>query len=100
MDVGIGLTVLYARHSCASQLLNIDRRLCPARHPHTNGMMKRFNDRISEVVNQSRFVSAAELEAKLDSYLKTCNHLIPQRALNHLLPVQARKDWQAENLNC
>ena len=76
--------------------LNIEHRLCPPRHPQTNGMVERFNGRISEVVNQTRFASAAELEATLDSYLKTYNHLIPQRALNHLSPVQALKNWQAK----
>jgi len=59
-------------------------------------MVERFNGRISEVVTQTRFASAAELEATLDSYLKTYNHLIPQRALKHLSPVQALKDWQAK----
>lgn len=76
--------------------LNIEHRLCPPRHPQTNGMVERFNGRISEVVNQTRFASAAELETTLDRYLKTYNHLIPQRALNHLSPVQALKNWQAK----
>ena len=76
--------------------LHIEHRLCPPRHPQTNGMVERFNGRISEVVSQTRFASAAELEATLDNYVKTYNHRIPQRALNHLSPVQALKKWQAE----
>ena len=76
--------------------LHIEHRLCPPRHPQTNGMVERFNGRISEVVNQTRFASAAELEATLTNYVKTYNHRIPQRALNHLSPVQALKKWQAE----
>jgi transposase InsO family protein len=59
-------------------------------------MVERFNGRISEVVNQTRFASRAELEATLKNYLKTYNHQIPQRALDHLSPVQALKKWQAE----
>jgi hypothetical protein len=59
-------------------------------------MVERFNGRISEVVSQTRFASAAELEATLMSYMKTYNHLIPQRALNHVAPVQALKDWHAK----
>lgn len=59
-----------------------------------NGMVGRFNGRISEVVSPTRFASAAQLDATLDSYAKTYNHRIPLRALNHLSPVQALKKWQ------
>ena len=76
--------------------LNIEHRLCPPRHPQTNGMVERFNARISEVLNQTRFASAAELEATLNKYAKTYNHLIPQRALKHISPVQALKDWHTK----
>ena len=76
--------------------LGIEHRLCPPRHPQTNGMVERFNGRISEVVNQTRFASGAELQATLDNYVKTYNHRIPQRALNHLSPVQALKNWQTQ----
>jgi transposase InsO family protein len=76
--------------------LAIEHRLCPPRHPQTNGMVERFNGRISELVKQTRFASAAELEATLTAYLKTYNHRIPQRALDHQTPVQALKKWQAE----
>ena len=76
--------------------LNIEHSLCPPRHPQTNGMVERFNGRISEVVSQTRFTSAAQLEATLLSYVKTYNHLIPQRALKHISPVQALKDWHAK----
>ncbi|MGK2913589.1 MAG: integrase core domain-containing protein, partial [Porticoccaceae bacterium] len=76
--------------------LNIEHRLCPPRHPQANGMVERFNGRISELVNQTRFASAAQLETTLVNYLKTYNHLLPQRALNHLSPVQALKTWQAK----
>ena len=74
-------------------VLNIEHRLCSPRYPQTNEMVERFNGRISEVVSQTRFASAAELETTLERYVKTYNQQIPQRALNHLSPVQALKEW-------
>ena len=79
---------------CAA--LGIEHRLSPPRHPQTNGMVERFNGRIGEVIQQTRFSSAAELESTLTQYLSTYNNRIPQRALNHLTPVQALKKWRAE----
>lgn len=76
--------------------LAIEHRLCPPRHPQTNGMVERFNGRITELIEQTRFASAAELEATLTAYLKTYNHHIPQRALKHLSPIQALQKWQVE----
>ena len=75
--------------------LGIEHRLCPPRHPQTNGMVERFNGRISEVLHQTCFASAAQLEATLKNYVKAYNHQIPQRALHHVSPVQALKDWYA-----
>ena len=74
--------------------LVIEHRLIPPRHPQTNGMVERFNGRISEVVNQTRFGSRVELESTLRNYLKIYNHNIPQRALDNATPIQAMKKWQ------
>jgi transposase InsO family protein len=75
---------------------SIEHRLIPPRHPQTNGMVERFNGRITEIVNQTRFASAAELESTLRNYVKIYNHNIPQRALKHQTPIQALKKWQQE----
>jgi transposase InsO family protein len=74
--------------------LGIEHRLAPPRHPQTNGMVERFNGRVAELMTQTRFASAAELDTTLKHYLATYNHSIPQRALNHQSPVQALKSWQ------
>jgi transposase InsO family protein len=80
----------------ACSTLGIEHRLCPPRHPQTNGMVERFNGRISDLVKQTHFASAAELETTLKRYLKIYNHHIPQRALNHKTPIQALKKWKTE----
>ena len=78
--------------TCAA--LAIEHRLCPPRHPQTNGLVERFNGRIADLLRQTRFTSAAELETTLQHYLATYNHCIPQHALNHQSPVQALQAWQ------
>ena len=77
----------------ACQGYGIEHRLIPPRHPQTNGMVERFNGRISEIVGQTRFASAEELELTLMNYLKVYNHHISQRALGHKTPIQSLKEW-------
>jgi transposase InsO family protein len=73
--------------------MNIEHRLAPPRHPQTNGMVERFNGRISELIKQTRFDSRADLDATLLNYLKLYNHHIPQRAIGSTAPIQALKEW-------
>ncbi|WP_457572188.1 IS481 family transposase [Desulfovulcanus sp.] len=73
---------------------NIEHRLIKPYSPHTNGMVERFNGRISEVIQQTRFASSNELKQALIRYLRLYNHHIPQRSLGYLAPVQALKNWQ------
>jgi len=72
----------------------IEHRLSPVRHPQTNGMVERFNGRISEVLATHRFDSREDLETTLKRYSHLYNHHIPQKALGQRTPVQAMKDWQ------
>lgn len=74
--------------------MGIEHRLAPPRHPQTNGMVERFNGRISELLQQTRFDSRSDLETTLLNYLKLYNHHIPQRAIGSKTPVQALKEWQ------
>jgi transposase InsO family protein len=71
----------------------VEHRLSPPRHPQTNGMVERFNGRISDILKQTRFSSSAELESTLISYLYIYNHQIPQRNLKHQTPIQAMEKW-------
>ena len=48
--------------------MDIEHCLAPRRHPQTNGMVERFNSRISELLQQTRFDSRADLEATLLNY--------------------------------
>jgi transposase InsO family protein len=77
--------------ACAKE--GIVHRLIPPRHPQTNGMVERFNGRISELVKQTRFTSGAELETTLLSYMAIYNYHIPQRSLQHQTPIQALQKW-------
>ncbi len=74
----------------------IEHRLIPPRHPQTKGMVERFNGRIAELITQTRFASAAELQTTLIHYVVAYNHHIPQRVLNHQAPISALKQWQSQ----
>ncbi|QBC44057.1 hypothetical protein C1H71_11300 [Iodobacter fluviatilis] len=72
--------------------LSIEHRLIPPRSPQTNGMVERFNGRISEIVQQTHFASEQELRLTLEKYLKLYNHHIPQKALGHITLITALKN--------
>jgi transposase InsO family protein len=75
----------------------IEHRLIKPRHPQTNGMIERFNGRIAEVLATHRFNSAKSLQQNLMEYVKVYNQHIPQKALGHIPPLQALKNWQKSN---
>lgn len=73
---------------------NIDHRLIKPRHPQTNGMVERFNGRIEEILDQTRFISRCHLKDSLLKYSQLYNHHISQKMLGHVTPIQALKNWQ------
>ncbi len=72
---------------------DIDHRLIKAKRPQTNGMIERFNGRIADVLATTRFDSSENLADTITRYIKVYNQHIPQRALGHVSPIQAMKDW-------
>lgn len=60
-------------------------------------MVERFNGRIEAVLQTHRFDSTADLETTLHRYVALYNQHIPQRALGHITPVQALKNWHTSH---
>jgi transposase InsO family protein len=79
---------------CAA--LGVEHRLTPVRRPQTNGMVERFNGRISDVLTTHRFNSAEDLSSTLHRYVELYNHQLPQSALKGLAPFEAIKQWYSQ----
>lgn len=77
--------------------LGIEHRLTKPRTPQTNGMVERFNGRISDILKTHRFSSGEDLEATLHRYVALYNHELPQTALGSKTPLQAMKEWFRSN---
>nr|WP_274522136.1 DDE-type integrase/transposase/recombinase [Halorhodospira sp. 9621] len=80
---------LCARH-------DIEHRLRPPRRPQPNGVVERFNGRISDILRRTHFDSGADLGTMLWHYQRLSNHHIPQRTLGHVTPVRKLKQWHEE----
>lgn len=77
---------------CAQE--QIEHRLIPPRRPQTNGMVERFNGRISEILVTHHFDSCCDLTQTLQRYVYLYNYHIPQKNLNHKTPIDTLKAWQ------
>ena len=81
------------------QELGVEHRLSRPRTPKTNGMVERFNGRISDVLKTNRFNPALDLEETLLRYAALYNHQLPQSALKSKTPMQAMKQWHQTHPN-
>jgi transposase InsO family protein len=79
------------------EALGIEHRLIRPKHPQTNGMVERFNGRLSQLLKSHRFDSAHDLQTTLHRFVWLYNEHLPQRALNAATPVQSLKQWQASH---
>jgi transposase InsO family protein len=77
-------------------LLGIEHRLIKPRHPQTNGMVERFNGRISDILATTRFRSREDLQTTIERYVKLYNDHLPQKALGHKTPLQAMRTWREQ----
>lgn len=78
---------------------HIKHRLTKPRTPQTNGMIERFNGRIADVLATTRFDSGEHLTDTIKRYVKVYNQHIPQKALGHIPPLQAMKNWYQKHPN-
>ena len=74
----------------------IEHRLTKPRTPQTNGMIERFNGRIADVLATTRFDSSESLAHTITRYVRIYNQHIPQKALGHIAPIAAMKNWYIE----
>lgn len=77
--------------ACSAE--GIEHRLIPPWRPQTNGMVERFNGRITDQLARTRFASAEELSSALEGYRQVYVNHIPQRALGHKTPRDALFEW-------
>ncbi len=62
-------------------------------------MIEHFNGRIADVLRTTRFDSAEHLAETIKRYVQVYNQHIPQKALGHISPFQAMKNWYQKQPN-
>ncbi len=75
----------------------IEHRLTKPRTPQTNGMVERFNGRISDVLQSHHFVSGEDLAQTLYRYVLLYNQQLPQSTLGSKTPLDAMQRWYASH---
>jgi hypothetical protein len=91
------VTVLAVRYGVGQRTICRWRaREVKPRTPQTNGMVERFNGRISDVLKPHRFRSGQDMRQTLERYVHLYNHQLPQSALHCKTPLQTMNDWHAQ----
>ncbi len=67
------------------------------RTPQTNGMVERFNGRISDVLQSHHFVSGEDVAQTLCRYALLYNQQLPQSTLGSKTPLDAMQRWYASH---
>lgn len=71
----------------------IQHRTIKFKHPWTNGMVERFNQKVkTKVFKRYLFAGISDLEEKLTDYLNRYNFEVKLRQLNYKTPVQYLKE--------
>lgn len=70
-----------------------EHRLTRPYTPKTNGMVERFNGRISQILKTERFASSREMADTFERYLNVYHHHIAQRAIDHKTPYEMLLSW-------
>lgn len=71
----------------------IEHRLIQPWHPQTNGMVERYNGRVTDHLGRTRFTSGDDLARGLEAYRQVYLRHVPQRALGHMTPHGALLAW-------
>jgi hypothetical protein len=62
--------------------------------PQTNGMVERFNGRLEQVLRSHHCNSAQDLTTTRHRDVWLYNAHLPQKAVQHLTPLQTMKRWR------
>ena len=79
------------------EALGIEHRLTKPGTPQTNGMVERFNGRISDILKTHHFLSGEDLAQTLPRYVFLYNNQLPQSALGSQTPTQTMQKWFISN---
>lgn len=74
---GNPVTCVFLRYSPAA-CPGIEHRLTKPKTPQTNGMVERFNGRLSQMLRSHHFNSTEDLEKTLHRFVWLYNHHLPQ----------------------